>query len=79
MMWNVSKLSSPFRRTTTTKVSLVFIYVSLYVVFNHAIPCYALSSANIPLDSPIYDYIEKLSGIELIDSDIRGLRPYSGC
>jgi len=76
-MWNVSKLSSPFRRTTTTKVSLVFIYVSLYVVFNHAIPCYALSSANIPLDSPIYDYIEKLSGIELIDSDIRGLRPYS--
>src|ERR1035438_2375417 len=41
MMRNVSELSSPFRKTTTTKVSLVFIYVLFCVVFNHAIPCYA--------------------------------------
>lgn len=40
-------------------------------------PCYAVSSANIPLDSPIYSYIEKLIGMKLISSDVRGIRPYS--
>jgi Capsule assembly protein Wzi len=38
---------------------------------------YALASNNIPLDSPAYDYLEKLSGLGLLDTDIRGLRPYS--
>jgi len=37
----------------------------------------ALSSANIPLDSPIYAYLEKLAGMGLITSDVRGLKPYS--
>jgi hypothetical protein len=37
----------------------------------------ALSSANIPLESPIYAYIEKLAGMGLITSDIKGIRPYS--
>jgi hypothetical protein len=37
----------------------------------------ALSSTNIDLDSPIYLYLEKLSGFGLIKSDIRGIRPYS--
>ncbi len=37
----------------------------------------ALSSPTIPLDSPIYLYIEKLSGFGLIVSDFRGIRPYS--
>jgi len=46
-------------------------------LFSQASPCYALSSTNIPLDSPVYDYVEKLSGLGLLDSDIRGLRPYS--
>lgn len=38
---------------------------------------FALSSANIPLDSPIYSYLEKLEGLGLITSDVRGVRPYS--
>ncbi|ACD95230.1 capsule assembly Wzi family protein [Trichlorobacter lovleyi] len=36
-----------------------------------------LSSSNIPLDSPIYLYLEKLSGMGLIRSDSRGLKPFS--
>ena len=38
---------------------------------------FALSSPNIPLDSPIYSYLEKLSGFGLVRSDIKGIRPYS--
>jgi len=38
---------------------------------------FALSSPNIPLDSPIYLYLEKLSGFGLVTSDIRGIRPFS--
>lgn len=37
----------------------------------------AISSPNIPLDSPVYGYIEKLAGAGVVDSDFRGLRPYS--
>lgn len=40
-------------------------------------PAYALSSPNIPLDSPIYLYLEKLSGFGLISDDVKGIRPYS--
>lgn len=38
---------------------------------------WALASNNIPLDSPVYSYIEKLAGFGLIDSDVKGVRPYS--
>lgn len=38
---------------------------------------FALSSPNIPLDSPIYLYLEKLSGYGLITTDFRGIRPFS--
>jgi len=38
---------------------------------------FALSSPNVPLDSPIYLYIEKLSGFGLVVSDFKGIRPYS--
>jgi hypothetical protein len=37
----------------------------------------ALSSPNIPLDSPLYLYIEKLAGFGLISGDFKGIRPYS--
>ena len=40
-------------------------------------PVSALSSANIPLGSPVYGYLEKLAGMGLITSDVKGLRPYS--
>lgn len=38
---------------------------------------WSLASNNIPLDSPIYRYIEKLGGFGLIKSDMTGLKPYS--
>jgi hypothetical protein len=38
---------------------------------------HALSSANVPLDSPIYLYLEKLAGSGLVTSDIWGVRPFS--
>ena len=41
------------------------------------LPCHALSSANIPLDSPVYLYLEKLAGMGFIMSDIKGLKPFS--
>jgi hypothetical protein len=37
----------------------------------------AFTSNNIPLDSPMYRYLEKLAGFGLIESDIVGLKPYS--
>jgi len=41
-------------------------------------PClYAVSSANIPLDSPVYGYLDKLAGFGLISSDINGIKPFS--
>ena len=42
-----------------------------------ATSCLAVSSANIPLDSPIYLYLEKLAGFGLITSDVKGLKPFS--
>lgn len=50
------------------------IIVATLVCSEHAS---ALSSANIPLDSPIYGYLEKLAGMGLITTDVKGVRPYS--
>ena len=50
---------------------------SLIGVLLHATPCLAVSSANIPLDSPVYLYLEKLAGFGLITSDVKGLKPFS--
>ena len=38
---------------------------------------WALASNNIPLDSPVYQYLDKLAGFGLITSDTKGIRPYS--
>ncbi|AJE03047.1 capsule assembly Wzi family protein [Geobacter pickeringii] len=38
---------------------------------------FALSSPNVPQDSPVYAYLDKLSGAGLIRSDFRGIRPFS--
>ncbi len=42
-----------------------------------ATPLWAVSSANIPLDSPLYLYLDKLAGFGLITSDIKGIKPFS--
>ena len=39
--------------------------------------CAALSSTNISLDSPLYAYLDKLAGMGLIHSDVKGIKPYS--
>jgi hypothetical protein len=52
---------------------LVFLFGLLFV----ATPLYALSSANIPLDSPIYSYLDKLAGFGLVTSDVKGIKPFS--
>lgn len=49
------------------------------IIFSFAFPCsgWALASNNIPLDSPVYTYLEKLAGFGLLASDVKGIRPYS--
>ena len=42
-----------------------------------AAPLWALTSANIPLDSPVYVYLDKLAGFGLISDDIKGIKPFS--
>jgi hypothetical protein len=68
---------------TTYNISKpIFIHLYLCGIFFlaslvSAEPSFALSSVNIPLGSPVYGYLEKLAGMGLITSDVRGLRPYS--
>jgi len=49
--------------------------VALFVFMPGA--AWGLASNNIPLDSPMYLYMEKLSGFGLVDTDINGLKPFS--
>lgn len=49
----------------------------LLLILSVPAPCHALSSANIPLDSPIYSYLDKLAGFGLIAGDIKGIKPFS--
>jgi hypothetical protein len=54
------------------RVIAVFAYLILF-----ATPLWALSSANIPLDSPVYGYLDKLAGFGLISGDFKGIKPFS--
>ena len=56
---------------------LRFLVVVICAGFTFSGSAFALSSPNIPLDSPIYLYIEKLAGFGLITGDFKGIRPYS--
>ena len=56
---------------------IIFVLLVLCLWINFSGSACALSSNNIPLDSPIYLYLEKLSGFGLVTSDIKGIRPYS--
>ncbi len=53
---------------------LLWVQLTILSMSGH---CHALSSPNIPLDSPVYGYIEKLAGFGLLSSDFRGIRPYT--
>ena len=58
---------------------VIRIVLLLLILMCLAVPVSAalLASSNIPLDSPIYLYLEKLSGMGLVRSDVRGLKPFS--
>lgn len=58
----------------TIRILLLLLILMSFVVKVSAAP---LSSSNIPLDSPIYLYLEKLSGMGVVISDVRGLKPFS--
>lgn len=62
-------------RSTVLSVAVAIVVVSAIL----SVPSLAwtFSSTNIPLDSPIYAYLTKLSGFGLIDTDVAGLRPFS--
>jgi hypothetical protein len=53
------------------------VLLALCALITLPVSAFALSSTNIPLDSPIYLYLEKLSGFGLVTGDIKGIRPYS--
>jgi len=61
----------------TKKYFSKFIIAELILLFVTltASQVWALASNNIPLDSPVYFYLEKLAGFGLLDSDVKGLKP----
>jgi hypothetical protein len=62
---------------TLDRLFSFFICINVLCLFAFAGVADALSSPNIPLDSPVYQYIEKLAGLGLIKSDFRAVRPFS--
>lgn len=56
------------------RIVLTLCMLLLAILPGHAEP---LSSSNIPLDSPLYLYLEKLTGMGLITSEIKGLKPFA--
>ncbi len=38
---------------------------------------WTVASNNIPLDSPVYEWLDKLAGYGLIKSDVKGIRPFT--
>ncbi len=63
--------------STIQRYGCVFTIVLFVMIICTPVPSHAVSSANIPLDSPIYSYLDKLAGFGLITSDIKGIKPFS--
>lgn len=78
-MLNWIRKNSPKANSQKPKAVYVnlFSQVLLLALLLSTAPLYALSSANIPLDSPVYSYLDKLAGFGLISGDIRGIKPFS--
>jgi Capsule assembly protein Wzi len=53
-----------------TRIALVLLLTVLFPLRS-----WALASNNIPLDSPVYEYLDKLASYGLISSDFKGIRP----
>jgi len=58
-------------------IVLCEIIVIFFCITSSADRAFALASNNIPLDSPIYLYLEKLSGFGIVTSNVQGIRPFS--
>lgn len=56
---------------------LIGVFFLLLLLFARSAESAEPASTNIPLDSPVYLYLDKLIGLGLITSDIRGIKPYS--
>lgn len=55
----------------------VVVFWLVMLLLSQTAPCHALSSTNIPLDSPIYLYLDKLAGFGLIATDVKGIKPFT--
>lgn len=53
----------------------IFLLAATLVLALQGASLAALSSNNIPLGSPVYQYLDKLAGLGLFNSDFRGIRP----
>ena len=63
------------RSTTACSLALAILVALASVLTPEA--ARAAASNNIPLDSPVYTYLEKLASFGLITSDFKGIRPIS--
>ena len=63
-----------FSRSAVVFCELVLL---LACITSSADRAYALASNNIPLDSPLYLYLDKLAGFGIIPSNVQGIRPFS--
>ncbi len=57
--------------------SLLWLHILVSCLLAAPASAAILSSANIPLDSPLYSYLDKLAGFGLISSDVKGIKPFS--
>ncbi len=63
-----------FFRSAVVFIEIILLFVFIAFPVDRA---FALASNNIPLDSPLYLYLEKLTGFGIITSNIQGLRPFT--
>lgn len=63
--------------STSKRSSLAVTLTLVVLLFTGQADSAEPASTNLPLDSPVYLYLDKLIGLGLITSDIRGIKPYS--
>jgi len=49
----------------------------MLVGFASPVGAWTVASNNIPLDSPVYEWLDKLAGYGLVKSDVKGIRPFT--
>ena len=77
MKFIFSQLASITQNILNHKLHIRVVVFLVILLFSQTTLCHALSSANIPLDSPMYSYLDKLAGLGLITSDFKGIKPLS--